>query len=333
MKNNKKPFYKRIWFIVVIVIVLIIGCTALTMPFTYGVQNIILKTACRVSDELSEPDNYASICENTMVASNITYTSSYNNNQMDIIIPKVITNDLPLLVYFHGGYYVGGDKASAVPYCRIIANENYIVANVNYEFAPEEKYPAQLIQANEAIAFLTENSGIYHINADKIFIGGDSAGAHLTGMLGAFYTNLEFKNKIDIVPAINSQQLKGVVLNCGFYNAFTIRDTKFPFVNDAMWMFTGVKKYENFERIDELNTINNVTTNYPATFLLCGSDDPFYNQNLEMQTKLEEYNIDTTAYLPVSSNYKLKHEFQRKFSLAEANIAIDLLIDFLADKE
>lgn len=329
-QKMKKPIYKRIWFDIIVVLILIIGGTALTMPFGYGVQKTIIRIVCRVSKNLPVPDNYDSVCDNTTLISDLSYTSVYGNNQMDIISPATVSENLPLFVYIHGGYYVGGDKAGSVPYCRVIANEGYVVANINYIFAPEERYPSQLIQANEAIDFLIKNSETYHIDTDNIFIGGDSAGAHLSGMLGAFYTNTELQTKINITPSIGAEQLKGVVLLCGFYNMYNLHDSKFPLSNDAIWMLTGVKDYENYERIGELNTVGNVTVNYPATYLLCGSDDPFYGQNKEMKAKLEEYNIDMTAYLPVSSGYKLEHEFQREFGLAEADTAMELLKDFLA---
>jgi hypothetical protein len=48
-----------------------------------------------------------------------------------------------------------------------------------------------------------------------------------------------------------------------------------------------------------------------------------------MKEKLEENNIKTTAYLPVTNKNKLKHEFQRDFNLEEAYTAMTMLLDFL----
>lgn len=324
----KKPFHKRIWVWVLIGILAIVAATALTMPFTYQVQTVILRVACKPRN-ISVPKNYDTILSNTDKKEEVSYNSIYPNGYMDIISPKDTTESLPLLVYLHGGYYVAGDKIGAEPYCRMVASEGYIVANVNYVLVPDKKYPAQAIQANEAISFLVENADLYNIDINNIFIGGDSAGAHLSGYLGAYYTNQELTSKLDITPAISPNQLKGVVLLCGFYDMLRVRETGFPFVNDAMWMLTGVKKYENYSRVKELNTIENVTENYPNTYLLCGDKDPFYPQNVEMKAKLEENNVNVTAYLPVSNKNKLKHEFQRDFDLDEAYAAMTMLLNFL----
>lgn len=331
-KNNKtkKPLYKRVWFIAVAVLVIAISLAALSMPFAYGVQTVILRIAC-IPRNISTPLNYQEISDNTSVTYDIEYTSSYDNNYMDIISPSVTSGALPLFVYFHGGYYVAGDKKGAEPYLRMVANEGYIVANVNYALVPEEKYPAQVIQANEAIKYLREVSDTYNIDSSKIFIGGDSAGSHLSGQLGAVYTNASLLEAVAITPALTKQELKGVILLCGFFNFMTVRESGFPFLNDAMWMLTGVKKYESYERAGELNTIDNVTENYPSTYLLCGSDDPFYVQNTEMKQKLESKGVAVTEYLPISTKYKLNHEFQRDFELEEAYTAMDLLTEFLAE--
>lgn len=330
--NNKKskPFYKKIWIWVLIVVILAVGGVALSMPFSYGVQKVLLRAVCSPRN-ISTPENYDTILSNTDITKDITYNSTYENNNMDIIAPKNNTQNLPLFVYLHGGYYIGGDKKSAEPYCRMIAKEGYIVANVNYMLAPDEHYPAQAIQANEAIDFLIENADTYNIDENNIFIGGDSAGSHLSGYMGAYYSNNELSSEIETIPAINNSQLKGVVLLCGFYDMSTVRETKFPFINDAMWMFTGEKKYEEYDRIDELNVIDNVTADYPDTYILCGDKDPFYSQNIEMTEKLEKKDVETISYLPKSTDKKLKHEFQRNFKLNEAHIAMDMLIDFLSE--
>ena len=331
-KNNKekikKPFDKTVWFWIIIILIIAIATTGFSMLFSYNVQTFILRIACKPRN-ISYPDNYDEIETNTSVIRDISYGSKYKNGFLDIISPKESNSNLPLFVYFHGGYYVGGDKESGEPYCRIIANENYIVANVNYILVPDEQYPVQAVQANEAIKFLVENANIYHIDTNNIFIGGDSAGGHLAGQMGAFYTNTQLQNKMGFAPSISSDQLSGVVLLCGYFNMDTIRDTRFPFIAQSLWIVTGEKDFENYERIDELNTIENVTENYPSTFILCGDKDPFITQNIEMEKKLNEKDINYVSYFPVSKDKKLAHEFQREYQKEEAYIARDMLFEFL----
>ncbi len=332
MAKTKKKVIKIVLLVIAAVIVLTVVGTALSIPFSYGVQNIMIKVACNDKNP-SAPSDYESVKANTVfLGENLDYGSLYGNDNMDIIAPKGVSEALPLVVYLHGGYYVGGDKKTKEPYCRVIAEKGYVVANVNYALAPEEKYPVQLRQANEAIAYLIANAEEYHIDSDKIFIGGDSAGGHLTGMLGAYYTNPDFTAKFDFAPSVEASCLKGLLLLCGFYNMDTVDDNYFFLLPSAMWMFTGTKKYMEYSRVDELSTVKNVTENYPAVFITCGDKDPFYSQNQEMTAKLKEKGVYTVAYLPESTDKKLKHEFQSDFTLAECATAMEKTLAFLAER-
>ena len=54
-----------------------------------------------------------------------------------------------------------------------MASKGYVVANINYQLAPEGRYPTQMLQVNEAIGFLLSRAEEYRIDTMKIFIGGD----------------------------------------------------------------------------------------------------------------------------------------------------------------
>lgn len=326
--GKNTPFYKKWWFGTGIASVLVL-VLVLVAVLDYNLVAVGIKIACKPGN-MPIPDNYSEVLENTkFLAEDLRYESAYENGTMDIFAPQNVTGSQPVLVYIHGGYYVGGDKKSGEPYCRIIANSGYVVANINYMLAPEAKYPIQAKQANDAIKFLCENADTYHIDPEQIFIGGDSAGGHLASQLGAFYTNEELQSKMNFTPSISASQLKGVLLLCGFYDAYTLRDSKFPFLNTAMWSWTDVRNYESYARWNEINTINWVTKDYPATYITCGVNDPLLPQAKTMMEKLSANKINTTSYIAENKDYKLEHEFQREFKVVEANTALELAISFM----
>ena len=51
----------------------------------------------------------------------------------------------------HGGGYIAGDKQYKNPLLAKIAEQGYIVVNVNYALAPQYKYPTPLIQMNQRL--------------------------------------------------------------------------------------------------------------------------------------------------------------------------------------
>jgi len=85
----------------------------------------------------------------------------------------------PAIVWIHGGGWISGSKEHAQGYFKRLADQGYNVVSVQYQFAPDVIYPAQLQQINQALAFITAHAGQYQIDAGKLYLAGDSAGANM----------------------------------------------------------------------------------------------------------------------------------------------------------
>jgi acetyl esterase len=87
---------------------------------------------------------------------------------------------LPVMVYFHGGGFVLNGLETHDGLMRLIAAEAGIaVCAVSYSLAPEQRFPTQLHEALAAIGWLRENACGIGVDASRIAVGGDSAGANL----------------------------------------------------------------------------------------------------------------------------------------------------------
>ena len=62
------------------------------------------------------PENFFEIAERVIVEKNLTYESEYKENQYDIYSPKYYEGDLPVILWAHGGAFVGGDKSDLQAY-------------------------------------------------------------------------------------------------------------------------------------------------------------------------------------------------------------------------
>lgn len=92
--------------------------------------------------------------------------------------------DLGLLVYFHGGGWVIGDLESHDNVCRALANgSGHAVLSVDYRLAPEHPFPAGLEDCVTALRWAHANAASLGCRADRLAIGGDSAGGNLTAVV------------------------------------------------------------------------------------------------------------------------------------------------------
>jgi len=91
---------------------------------------------------------------------------------------------VPGFVFFHGGGMVAGsiethDQVAAaladVTGCRLIS--------VDYRLAPEHKFPAAVEDAIAATDFIARNAAAFGIDAERLVVGGDSAGATLAAVV------------------------------------------------------------------------------------------------------------------------------------------------------
>lgn len=99
--------------------------------------------------------------------------------QMDLLIPQVST-PLPAVIFVPGGGFVSANRAR-MPQLRMnLAENNFVVASMTYRTAPNATFPQPIEDVKAAIRFLKASAQKFNVDADKIFVIGDSAGGYLT---------------------------------------------------------------------------------------------------------------------------------------------------------
>lgn len=112
--------------------------------------------------------------------------------ELDLFLPKTTSKTkLPLLIFMHGGGFGGGKRADGHHICKYASQHGYAAASISYTLymkgrnfgcdgALPQKIKAFQLAANDlwqATLFFIKNADKYNIDATKIFIGGNSAGA------------------------------------------------------------------------------------------------------------------------------------------------------------
>lgn len=270
--------------------------------------------------------------KNVKAFTDITYAKGVPNSQLDILTPQNLRNDtkLPIIFWMHGGGFIAGDKQYKNPLLSKIAEQGYIVVNVNYALAPDYKYPTPLKQMNQAITFMKKNEHDLPIDFDQVIFGGDSAGAQLVSQYTAIQTNDTLRKEMDFPQLFEPDAIKAAVFFGGFYDMKTVRETEFPRIELFMKSYTGRTDWEtSFKYVTQMSTINQITKDYPPTFLSVGDADPFDSQNRDFYDALEDKDVTAKSFF-FDGSHHLRHQYQFHLNKPESKQNIVEVLKFLS---
>jgi acetyl esterase len=90
----------------------------------------------------------------------------------------------PVIVYLHGGGWVVGDlDTHDATTSALAARSGCVVVSVDYRLAPEFPFPAGLEDCYDALVFVAAHSDELDVDAARLAVAGDSAGANLAAAL------------------------------------------------------------------------------------------------------------------------------------------------------
>ena len=275
--------------------------------------------------------------KNVLVTENIQY-SEQPKLRFDLYQPENIAEigDRPVVVWIHGGGWISGSKDHARGYYKRLAEQGFNVIAVEYQFAPKEVYPQQLLQIDQALAFINKNAGQFHINAHEIYLAGDSAGANMASHYAALLTNPQFAEQSNLRPSIKTTQLKGLILHCGIYDLESFVNTAQDEIKILEWginslvqAYTGDQK-DNTAFLASISPRQHLTANYPPVFISGGNKDFLTkSQALPFVTSLKEHQVPVTEVFYPDSKEWLVHEYQFMMSKAASQETFEKTIQFL----
>lgn len=320
-------------------------CTVLTLGIltgcqSYSVQTKAIATTFNVTTsfqkKLLEHDAPKDIDEQ----SNVRYTLDPNLH-FDLYHARSTASKTvaPTIVWIHGGGWIAGSKQHARGYFQRLADAGYNVVAIEYQFAPNNIYPKQLAQINQAMAYIHRYADEYNIDTQKLFFAGDSAGANLASHYAALVTHPTLAKTEQMHPAIQAEQIRGLILHCGIYdlNAFVnTADQQFKIVEWAVLnlvqAYTGGRK-EDPEFLEKISPIQYLHADYPAVFISSGNKDFLTEtQAYPFVSALKKHDIAVTEVFYPDSKAFLMHEYQFFMGKKESQQTFIKTLDFLKEK-
>lgn len=137
------------------------------------------------------------------------------NQSLDLHVPDRVNGSTPpLLVFIHGGYWQELSKQDSFFAGYDCAENGIAYAAIDYTLAPHADLDQIVSECRDALGWLNENSASLGFDADRIFLAGSSAGAHLAAM-----------------SALSGTRPAGMILVSGIYDLEPLIGTS---INDAV---------------------------------------------------------------------------------------------------
>lgn len=223
---------------------------------------------------------------------------------LDIYYPEGTDSPLPVIIDIHGGGLMYAYKELNKNYCYNLAKRGFVVINVSYSLAPDNKYPACLHDVCNALKWINRNTSNYFIDKNRIYITGDSAG----GLLAALCVVLSKKEKLRIVYGIDCDfpTIRAAGLTSGM---FDYDKGLAKLLSSGIFGKGGWKKYEHSEYLPFENIIESADDFVPA-FLVTSAEDMIHGASVNFKRLLDERGIEN-EYLdyPKGKINKLEHVF------------------------
>jgi acetyl esterase/lipase len=248
---------------------------------------------------------------------------------LDVFHPPGPAQPRLTVVWIHGGGWLAGNKAMIANYARILAARGFTVVGVGYSLAPRALYPTPVRQVNSALGYLVKNAARLQVDPSRLVLAGDSAGAQIALQVAALTVQPSYAQLIGIAPALDKDQLAGLLLYCGIYR-MEAQDVDNRVLATEYWSYSGTKDFMTDRRFATAWVMDRLNDDFPPAFISIGNEDDLRPQSIALADTLEKNGVRVERLIfPEDHTPRLEHEYQFDLEQPEARQALDRSVDFL----
>jgi acetyl esterase/lipase len=101
---------------------------------------------------------------------------SHPRQRLDLYLPPTAA-PYPVLVWFHGGGFIRGDKRMRANIGYWGARAGIAVVLPSYQLAPEARWPSGALDVVNVWRWIRDNASAFNLDVQRIIVAGESAGA------------------------------------------------------------------------------------------------------------------------------------------------------------
>ena len=194
------------------------------------------------------------------------------------------------LLWIHGGgYAIGRPDDDAGFISNFIRTADTVIVAPDYRLSVDAPYPAALDDCYDSLVWMKENAESLGINADQLFVAGQSAGGGLTAATTLYardHGEVNVAFQMPIYPMINSR----MDLPSAIHNEELVWNTKRNHIAWQMYlgdlyMTEDLPKYASPSEEKNLEGL-------PPTYTYVGTLDPFYDETIQYINELKTDGVE-----------------------------------------
>lgn len=144
-------------------------------------------------------------------------------NYLDIYYPNQVLagKKAPVLIFITGGAWIIGYKAWGCLFSKILMNQGILCVNADYRNFPQGRVLDMIEDTSQVIEWTINNIGNYGGDSNRIYVAGQSAGAHL-GLISILFrgNNKKINEKI----TWKAKDIKGFIGISGPYDIQAMKE-------------------------------------------------------------------------------------------------------------
>lgn len=208
----------------------------------------------------------------------------------DLYLPGTRSGgDQPVVLLVHGGGWERRSRDDMTGIAEDLASRGFAVMNIDYRFAPEYTFPAQLHDLQVAMHWLHRNGRRYGLDTGNISAFGFSSGAHLVALMALVASSGSELNAPHGGPAT-----RPVAVVAGGIPA----DLRAFGSGKLIRQFLGGEQPDMPEVYRQASPVAHVTADAPPFFLFHGAMDMLVpvRQARWLREELENHGVETEFY-------------------------------------
>lgn len=257
------------------------------------------------------------------------YHEDHNPMHMcDIARPEHHRGRLPVILHIHGGGWVYGHKDTYYKYYAMeLSKYGYAIVTMNYRLAFDHPFPAMIEDIFSALQWIENNQETELFDISRIYLVGDSAGAHLAALASIVHTKPDLQEMYNVKKS--NCHILALGLSCGVYDFNRLLSDEYNMPLRDILISTI------FNRIDfdhhQLYKVSSVSylldTSFTPAYILSSEADTLCSETLKLVNECKERGVVYKSHI-FPEYLQLPHVFNLKSIYPESKVVMDEMFEF-----